>query len=60
MGGDYHGYLTLAKTERIMSVAHGGQILVSNASAELLHYELPVGITLRDMRDHRLKGSAWP
>ena len=55
-GNDYRGYITLAKAERIMSVAHGGQLLVSNASAELLHYELPAGITLRDMREHRLKG----
>ena len=28
-GHDYMGYLTLARTNRIMSAAHGGQILVS-------------------------------
>jgi predicted ATPase/class 3 adenylate cyclase len=55
-GNDYHGYLTLAKVQRIMSVAYGSQILVSNASAELLHSELPEGVTLRDMRKHRLRG----
>jgi predicted ATPase/class 3 adenylate cyclase len=55
-GTDYQGYLTLAKVQRIMSVAHGGQILVSNACAELLHYELPGGISLRDLREHRLRG----
>jgi predicted ATPase len=38
-----------------MSVAHGGQVLVSNASAELLHHELPAGISLGDMREHRLR-----
>jgi predicted ATPase len=37
-------------------VAHGGQVLVSNASAELLHHELPEGVMLRDMREHRLRG----
>ena len=55
-GNDYQGYLTLAKAQRIMSVAYGGQVLVSNASAELLHHELPAGITLSDMREHRLRG----
>jgi predicted ATPase/class 3 adenylate cyclase len=54
-GTDYQGYLTLAKAQRIMSVAHGGQVLVSNASAELLHHELPGGVTLGDMREHRLR-----
>src|SRR5215211_6707283 len=34
-GTDYRGYLTMAKVQRVMSVAYGGQILVSNASAEL-------------------------
>ncbi|MGE5376018.1 MAG: adenylate/guanylate cyclase domain-containing protein, partial [Bacteroidota bacterium] len=55
-GNDYHGYLTLAKAQRIMSVAHGGQVLVSNASAELLHHELPAEILLSDRREHRLRG----
>jgi predicted ATPase/class 3 adenylate cyclase len=53
---EYHGYMTLARVQRVMSVAYGGQILLSNASAELLHNELPQGITLRDMKEHRLKG----
>lgn len=53
---DYHGYLTLAKAERIMSIAYGGQILVSGASAQLLQNELPAGIALRDMKEHHLKG----
>ena len=55
-GNDYRGYLTMAKVQRVMSVAYGGQVLLSNASTELLHNELPKGITLRDMKEHRLKG----
>lgn len=55
-GNDYHGYLSLVLVQRVMSVAYGGQILLSNASVELIHNELPVGITLRDMKEHRLKG----
>ncbi len=55
-GNDYRGYLTMAKVQRVMSVAYGGQILLSNASAGLLRGELSGGITLRDMKEHRLKG----
>jgi predicted ATPase/class 3 adenylate cyclase len=59
-GNDYRGYLTMTKVQRIMSVAYGGQVLLSNASAELLHHELPEGITLRDLKEHRLKGLLVP
>ena len=59
-GNDYRGYLTLAKVQRVMSVGYGGQILLSNASAELLHNDLSEGITLRDMKEHRLKGLPDP
>jgi class 3 adenylate cyclase len=57
---DYRGYLTMAKVQRVMSVAYGGQILLSNASAELVHDELEQGITLRDMKEHLLKGLPAP
>ena len=53
---DYRGYLTLARVQRIMSAAHGGQILLSNTSAELIRNQLPEVVTLRDMKENRLKG----
>lgn len=59
-GKDYFGYLTMARVQRVMSTAHGGQILLSNASAELVRGELPEGITLRDMKENRLKGLLNP
>jgi len=59
-GNEYRGYMTLARVQRVMSIAYGGQILLSNASAELLHNELPEGITLRDMKEHRLKSLLNP
>ncbi len=58
--GDYHGYLTLSRVQRVMSVAHGGQTLVSNPCAELVRGELPEGARLRDMQEHRLKGLLNP
>ncbi len=57
---DYSGYLTLARVQRVMSVAYGGQVLLSAASAELAHGELPAGVTLRDMGEHRLKSLVNP
>ncbi|HSL47057.1 MAG TPA: tetratricopeptide repeat protein [Anaerolineales bacterium] len=59
-GNDYRGYLTMAKVQRIMSVAYGGQVLLSNTSAELLHNELPKDISLLDRKEHRLKGLPHP
>jgi len=34
--GGYVGYLTLTRVQRVMAAAHGGQVLLSLASAELL------------------------
>jgi predicted ATPase/class 3 adenylate cyclase len=56
----YEGYLTLTRVQRVMSVAHGGQVLLSSASAELLRGQLPAGVTMRDMGEHRLKGLVNP
>ena len=54
--GQYSGYLTLTRTQRVMSAGHGGQVLLSNATAELARGQLPDGVTLRDLGAHRLKG----
>src|SRR5512143_793412 len=56
----YAGYLTLSSVQRVMATAHGGQVLLSNATAELLHGQLPDGVSLRDMQTHRLKGLPQP
>jgi predicted ATPase/class 3 adenylate cyclase len=53
--GDYFGP-TLNRTARIMSAAHGGQVLLSAAAAALVVDELPNGCTLRDLGEYRLKG----
>ena len=59
-GTDYRGYMTMARVQRVMSTAYGGQILLSNASAELIRGELPEGVLLRDMQENRLKGLLHP
>jgi len=57
--GKYEGYTTLASTQRVMSVAHGGQILLSYTTADLLN-KLPDGVSLRDLGEHQLKSLRAP
>jgi predicted ATPase/class 3 adenylate cyclase len=50
-------YVSLAvhRAARIAAAAHGGQVLISEATAVLLRDELPDGADLRDLGTHRLK-----
>lgn len=54
------GYTTLASAQRVMSVANGGQVLLSQTSRELLENDLPAEVSLRDMGEHRLKDLRSP
>ena len=58
--GDYQGYLTLSHAQRLMSAAHGGQVLISLATQELVLAELPEGVSLQDMGLRRLKDVIRP
>jgi len=57
--GDYFG-TTVNRTARLEALAHGGQIVVSGATAGLLSGALPDGVALRDLGEHRLKDLATP
>ena len=52
--GDYFGP-TVNRAARVQALAHGGQLLLSGAAGELAAEELPEGVALRDMGEHRLK-----
>ena len=41
-------------TARIMSSAHGGQVLLSQTTRDLVEHDLPEGVSLRDMGEYRL------
>jgi predicted ATPase/class 3 adenylate cyclase len=56
---DYFGPV-VNRVARLEAVAHGGQVLVSGTTAELLRQSLPVGVTLRDLGAHRLKDLGRP
>jgi predicted ATPase/class 3 adenylate cyclase len=55
-GDDWFG-LTVNRTARIMSAGHGGQTLLSRATAELV---ADAGVDLRDLGEHRLSGLDRP
>jgi len=59
-GNKYSGYATLALTQRIMSAGHGGQILLSQPTRDLIKDELPEKAELRDMGERRLKDVLQP
>jgi predicted ATPase/class 3 adenylate cyclase len=58
--GEYHGYLAMSRIQRLMSVGHGGQVLISAGAQELLAEDLPEGISLRDLGQRRLKDLVRP
>src|SRR6266542_2052059 len=58
--GPYAGYATLALTQRIMSAAHGGQILLSHATENLLRGHLPKDVSLLDLGEHKFKDILQP
>jgi predicted ATPase/class 3 adenylate cyclase len=59
-GAFYEGYATLALTQRVMSVGHGGQILLSQSTVDLAKSKLDNTAELRDMGERRLKDIAKP
>jgi predicted ATPase/class 3 adenylate cyclase len=58
-GDDYFGPAVI-RSERIMAVGHGGQVLLSAASAALAADQLPGGAALVDLGAHRLKDLGRP
>jgi YVTN family beta-propeller protein len=56
--GWYHG-LGVVRAARICAAGHGGQLLVSHATRSLID-EARLGVTARDLGEHRLKGLRRP
>ncbi len=52
-----NGYLGVSvhRAQRVCSAAHGGQILLSNATREIVEDDLPRGVDVRDLGEHELK-----
>jgi predicted ATPase/DNA-binding SARP family transcriptional activator len=58
-GGTYLGP-TLNRTARLQALAAGGQVLCSQAAAELARDRLPGAVTLLDLGEHRLADLSRP
>jgi predicted ATPase/class 3 adenylate cyclase len=57
--GDYFGP-ALNRAARLMAVAHGGQVLVSLATEELVRDSLPAELGLMELGEHRLRDLSRP
>ena len=56
---DYFGP-AVNRVARLMSIGHGGQVLVSTVTRELAHSDLPSGTSLVDLGSQRLKDLTEP
>jgi predicted ATPase/class 3 adenylate cyclase len=57
--GDYWG-MDVHRAARIAAAAHGGQVVLSGATADLVRHELPDGVALADLGMHHLKDLPAP
>jgi class 3 adenylate cyclase len=53
-GDDYVGP-ALNRVARVLNAGYGGQVLLTQATCELLQDDLPPGVSLRSMGEHHLK-----
>jgi predicted ATPase/class 3 adenylate cyclase len=60
LGGDDYVGLDVHRAARVADAAHGGQVLVSDATRALVQAALPAGASLRDLGPHQLRGIAGP
>jgi YVTN family beta-propeller protein len=60
LGGDRYVGLGVHRAARICSAAHGGQVLFSGATRELVEDDLPPDTRLADLGEHRLKDLERP
>ena len=58
--GSYNGFITLSRTQRLMSAGCGGQVLLSFSAQTFVAGDLPPGVTLKDMGTRRLKNLIDP
>ncbi len=55
LGGDNYVGMDVHRAARIAAAGHGGQVLLSAATAALVSRGLPPGVMLRALGEHRLK-----
>src|SRR3954449_2681353 len=60
VGRDGYVGLDVHRAARICAAGHGGQVLISGSTCELVARELPLDVALRDLGEHRLKDLDHP
>jgi peptide/nickel transport system substrate-binding protein len=60
VGEDRYVGIGVNRAARVGAAAHGGQVLVSDATRALVEDDLPEGVFLRDLGTHRLKDIERP
>lgn len=55
IAGDRYVGIDVHRAARIGAAGYGGQVLVSQTTRDLVESDLPDGVTLRDLGEHRLK-----
>ncbi len=58
LGGDDYIGIDVNTAARIAAAAHGGQVLLSDATRVLTQRDLPDGVAVRDLGEHRLRDIA--
>jgi predicted ATPase/class 3 adenylate cyclase len=60
VAGDGYVGLDVHRAARIMSAGYGGQILLSRSTHHVIEHDLPEGLAVRDLGEHRLKDLTRP
>jgi predicted ATPase/class 3 adenylate cyclase len=60
LGGDSYVGLDVHRAARVASAGHGGQVLLSGSTHALAIGNLPSGVALADLGEHRLKDLSRP
>ena len=60
VGGERYVGMGVNRGARICAVGHGGQVLLSNTTRELVEDELPDDVRVRDLGEHELKDVKRP
>src|SRR5436189_103174 len=59
-GGDDYVGIDVNRAARIGASGSGGQVLVSDSTRALAEQDLPAGVSIRDLGEHRFKDLARP